>query len=49
MLKEAIEIRNYCESEYCSDKEAQVISELFKSKYQRSWLEVIDENSEKVE
>lgn len=42
MIEEAFEIKNYCDSEYCSDWEASVISEKFRQKYGRNWTEVVD-------
>lgn len=49
MLEEAIEIMKYCDSDYCSDREAQIKSEKFKTKYQRDWTEVIQDNLNVVE
>lgn len=49
MIEEAIEIMKYCDSEYCSDREAQIKSEKFRAKYKRDWTEVIQDNINLVE
>lgn len=45
MLEEAIEIMKYCDTEYYSDREAQIKAEKFRVKYGRNWTEVIQNNS----
>lgn len=43
MIEDALEIKDYCDSEFCSDWEASIKSENFKQQYGRNWTEVIDD------
>lgn len=49
MIEDALEIKEYCDGEYASDREALYKSEQFKQKYGRNWTEIITEleNSER--
>lgn len=46
MIDEAFEIKDYCDSEYSSDREVLYKSEQFKQKYGMTWTEVISEYKE---